>query len=121
MLGYKHTDEAKNKMIERFKNKLNHPMYGKTHSKDVLALISKPGVLNPMYGKKHTEATKKLIAKKRNKYLSGVGIFDLNDNLIEKFENIVQLAKYLNITKVTVGKYLNNKLIYKNIYKFKPM
>lgn len=49
MLGYKHTDEAKQKMIERFKDKNNHPMFGKKHSKEILDLISKPGELNPMF------------------------------------------------------------------------
>jgi hypothetical protein len=27
-------------------------MFGKKHTKEVLALISKPGELNPMFGKK---------------------------------------------------------------------
>jgi len=29
MLGYKHTEEARKKMIEFFKDKNNHPMFGK--------------------------------------------------------------------------------------------
>jgi len=61
---------------------------------------------------------------KKNKYLNGVGIFDLNDSaplLIEKFDNNVELANYLGISKVTVGKYLNNNLIYKDMYRFKPI
>jgi len=45
-----------------------------------------------MYGKTHHDKTKNLIAKKRNKYLNGVGIFDLNNDLIKKFENNVELA-----------------------------
>lgn len=52
MSGYKHTDEAKFKRLNRFENKANHPMFGKTHTAEVCALISKPDVLNPMYGKK---------------------------------------------------------------------
>jgi group I intron endonuclease len=120
-LGYKHTEAAIQKMIDRFKDKTNHPMYGKSHSKQVLKLISKPANLNPMYGKKHKESTKELISIKKNKYLNGVGIYDLNDNLVCKFNNNVELAKYLDISKVTVGKYLNKKLIYKNIYTFKPI
>lgn len=121
MLGYKYTDEAKAKMVEYYKDKNNHPMYGKTHSKEILDLISKPGELNPMFGKKHSEETKKIMATKKNKYLNGVGIFDLNDNLIEKFNNNVELANYLGISKVTVGKYLNNNLIYKDMYRFKSL
>lgn len=54
-----------------------------------------------------------------SKYLLGVGIYDLNDNLISKFNNNVQLAKHFYISKVTVGKYLNNGLVYKGILRFK--
>ena len=74
-----------------------------------------------MYGKTHNEKTKYLMTKKRNKHLNGVGIFDFNNNLIKKFDNNVELANYLGISKVTVGKYMNNKLIYNNIYSFKPI
>jgi predicted GIY-YIG superfamily endonuclease len=95
-LGYKHTDESKLK-------------------------ISKPGNLNPMYGKTHREDTKAKMSEMKNKYTSGVGIFDLKGNLISKFKNNVELAKHLNISKVTVGKYLNSKLIYNNSYYFKPI
>lgn len=121
MLGYKHTIEAIYKMKENYKDKNNHPMYGKNHTKEALSLISKSGKLNPMYGKTHSEKTKYLMTKKRNKHLNGVGIFDLNNNLIKKFDNNVELANYLGISKVTVGKYMNNKWIYNNIYNFKPI
>jgi len=52
-----------------------------------------------------------------SKHSSGVGIFDLNDNLISKFKK--ELARHLDISRVTVGKYLNKCLIYNNIYRFK--
>jgi len=95
-LGYKHTDESKLK-------------------------ISKPGVLNPMYGRTHSEEAKALMSVRKNKYGLGVGIFDLDGNLLSKFNNNVELAKYLNISKNTVGRYLNSNLIYKNYYYFKPI
>ena len=44
-LGYKHTEEARLKMIEYYKDKKNHPMFGKTHTKESLTLISKPAPL----------------------------------------------------------------------------
>lgn len=116
MLGYKHSEEAVLKMIERFKNKNNHPMYGKTHTKEALSLISKPGILNPMYGKKHSEKTKSILSDKKNKYPLGVGVYDLDNNLILKFKNNVEIAKHFNISKVTVGKYLNNDLLYNKIF-----
>ena len=55
MLGYKHTEEARLKMVEFLKDKENHPMFGKKHTKEALSLISKPGELNPMFGKKHSD------------------------------------------------------------------
>ena len=117
--GYKHTDEAKLKMLKRFENKSNHPMYGKTHKEETLKLISKPGQLNPMFGKQHSEETKKKISDRISKHRNGVGIYDLNNNLIKNFKNNIELAKHLNISKVTVGKYLNSNLVYKNQYRFK--
>lgn len=119
MLGYKHTEEAILKMKEFYKDKNNHPMFGKKHTAEALALISKPGKLNPMFGKKHSDKTKSLISKRLSKYPLGVGIFDLNDNLGLKFTNNTELAKYLNISKVTVAKYLNKGLVYRNMYRFK--
>lgn len=51
MLGYKHTTDTIEKMVNRFKDKSNHPMYNKTHTSEAKLLISKPDSLNPMYGK----------------------------------------------------------------------
>jgi group I intron endonuclease len=93
-------------------------MFGKKHTKEALLLISKPGELNPMFNKKHSEQTKALISERMSKHPLGVGIFDLDDNLILKFNNNSELAKDLNISRVTVGKYLK-KGLYKNIYQFK--
>jgi NUMOD1 domain len=56
---------------------------------------------------------------KKNKYSLGVGIYDLENNLVKKFNNNVELAEYLNISKTTVGKYLNSGKILNKIYCFK--
>jgi len=45
----------------------------------------------------------------------------LNDNLIQKFKNNVELSKYLNISKATVGRYLNSNLVFKKTYRFKAI
>lgn len=120
-------------MVDYYKDKNNHPMFGKTHTEEALGLISKPGELNPMFGKKHSEATKASMSEKKNKYpfppaavppgsrSEGVGIYDLDDNLIFKFNNNVELAQHLDISKVTVGKYLNSGLVYNKTYRFKPI
>lgn len=117
--GCKHTDEAKLNMLKRYVDKSNLPMYGKKHRDNVLKLISKPGELNPMFGKQHSDITKQKISNKLSKHPNGVGIYDLNDNLISKFKNNVKLAKHLNISKATVGRYLNSGTVYNNIYRFK--
>lgn len=98
-MGYKHTEETKLK-------------------------ISKPGKLNLMFGKSHSEESRAKMSKRKNKYPFGVGIFDLEGNLIYKFNNNVELAIYLNISKVglrQVGKYLNSNLIYNNVYYFRAI
>lgn len=94
-------------------------MFGKTHSIEARMLISKPGALNPMFGKEHSSLTKQRISDKMSKHPKGVGIYDLDNNLIAKFKNNIELAKHLNISRVTVGKYLNSGLIYNKTYRFK--
>jgi group I intron endonuclease len=72
-----------------------------------------------MFGKQHSGITKEKISNKLSKYIDGIGIYDLNDNLIYKFKNNVELAKHLNMSRVTVAKYLNSGLVYKKMYRFK--
>lgn len=117
--GYKHTDEAILKMIKRLENKENHPFWGKHHKDETKGLISKPGSLNPMYGKTHTEDTKILMRNKKKKYVNGIGLYDLNNNLVKTFDYASDLAAYLNVSKVTVSKYLNKSLVYKDKYYIK--
>lgn len=119
MLGYKHTEQALLKMIARYKDKKNHPFFGKTHTKETKNLISKPGAANPMFGKKHSEKSKLLMSIKKNKSPNGVGLYDLNLNLLEKFNNNVELAKYLNISKTTVGRYIVSGKVYNSKYYIK--
>ena len=101
MLGYKHTKQAIEKMKLRFANKSNHPMFGKKHSESVLSLISKPGKLNPMFGKTHNENTKKLMSVKKS--IRPLGLYDENNNLIEKYSNQVELAKKFSLHKTTIS------------------
>jgi len=53
-------------MVERFKVKENHPMYGKSHTIEAKDLIRKLGDKNPMYGRKHSDITKTLISNNKN-------------------------------------------------------
>jgi group I intron endonuclease len=98
-----------------------HNNLGYKHTKESKLKVSKKGNLNPMFGKIHSEETKDKMRKRKNKYPLGVVIWDLEGNLISKFENNVELAKYLKISKVTVGKYLNTNLLYVNSNYFRPI
>lgn len=119
LTGYKHTELAKKKMSDRFIDKENHPFLGKHHDHDTKLLISKPGVLNPMYGKTHTDKTKQLMKLSKKKYSNGVGIYDLNNNLVKSFDYATDMADYLKVSKVTVGKYINKGLIHNKVYYLK--
>jgi group I intron endonuclease len=117
--GYKHTDVAKQKMVKRLENKTNHPFWGKHHDAKAKSLISKPGLLNPMFGKTHSEETKNLMRSKKVKYPNGVGIYDLDNNLIKRFDYASDLAIDLNVSKVTVSKYINSGLVFQGKYYLK--
>lgn len=45
-----------------------------------------------MFGKTHSEKTKELIRSKRVKYPNGVGIYDLDNNMIKRFDYASDLA-----------------------------
>lgn len=104
LLGYKHTQSAIRKMKSRFIVKQNHPMYGKTHTEDSKKLISQPGILNPMYNKAHNSQTKNLISLKLSK--RPLGLYSLDMILVKSFINQVEAAKYLNVFKGTIGRYV---------------
>jgi group I intron endonuclease len=72
-----------------------------------------------MFGRKHSKSIKYKISSKMSKHPSGVGIYDLDNNLLLKFNNNVELAKHLKISRVTVGKYLNSDVVYNKLYYFK--
>jgi len=48
---------------------------------------------------------------KKIKYPNGVGIYGLDNNLIKSFSYASYLAKYLNVSKVTISKYINKGLV----------
>lgn len=117
--GYKHTDDVKQKMVKRLKDKSNHRFWGKHHDEKTKSLISKPGLLNSMFGKTHSEQTKNLMETRKVKYPNGVGIYDLDKHLIKSFDYASDIAIYLSVSKVTVSKYINNGLVFQGKYYLK--
>lgn len=65
LLGYKHKRAGALKMKKFYENKNNHPMFGKNHSEEALALISKPGKLNSTSRERRYDQTKMIMAKKK--------------------------------------------------------
>lgn len=114
MLGYKHTMAAIEKMRMRFKDKNNHPLYGKKHTQESLLKISKPGALNPMFGQKHTEETKQKISVKLSK--TPIGLYDLAGNLIKQCANQVELAREYNVNKTTISRYIESEKAFQGKY-----
>src|ERR1700753_3840332 len=102
------------KMKKIFLIKDNHPMYGKKHDEFTIAKIRKPGVLNPMYGKKHTILTKEKMSLAKSK--SNLGLYNIDSNLIKTFINQIELAKYLNLSKTTISRYLKSGNLLLNKY-----
>jgi len=72
-----------------------------------------------MMGKTHSEKTKDLMRSKKVKYPNGVGIYDLDNYLVKSFDYASDLAIYLNVSKVTVSKYINKGLIFQGKYYLK--
>jgi group I intron endonuclease len=118
-LGYKHTIEAINKMKDRFKDKNKHPMYGKTHTLESLALISKPGKSNPMFNQTHSLETKTKMSLSKSK--TPLGLYDINDKLIKSFLNQVELGQYLGLYKGTIGRYSKSGKLLFNKYYIHPL
>jgi hypothetical protein len=53
---------------------------------------------------------------RKEKYLNGVGIYELDNHWIKTFYYASDLALYLSVSKVTVSKYLNNGLVFQGKY-----
>lgn len=120
--GYKHTEEYKRKMSERFSGANNH-MYGKHMSKESIEKrrlsINFKGKNNPMYGKHHTEETKRKIglanSKKAEKeyYQSDeVYQFDKQLNFIDKYPSHRDASISLGVPDGNIGHAVRNEQLY---------
>ena len=105
---YKHTKQAIEKLKSRFVNKTNHPIFGKTHKKIKLPLISKPGKLNSMFLKPHSKHKKNLISIKKL-----LGLYDESYNIIEKYSNQVELANKFGVHQTTISNYIKSGKLFK--------
>ena len=118
MLGYKHSEEALNKMRLRFVDKTKHPMFGRKHTIIYKLLISRPGAKNSMFGKVHSAETINKMSAAKN---VPTGLYDINHNLIKSFISQAETAKYLAIYKGTVGRYIKSGKLFNKTYYIKNL
>jgi group I intron endonuclease len=114
MLGYKHTCDAIAKIKLRLSDKSNHPMYRKKHTIEALKGISKPGDKIPMFNKKHTIESKEQISIALSK--TPLGLYDIENNLINSFKNQVELAAEFIMFKGTIGRYIKSGKLFLGKY-----
>lgn len=149
-LGYKHTEKTIAKMVLAHKGDKHH-MYGKLHSKETLALMSRvklgkklseeartkiaeafKGEKNPMFNKKHSaEILIKMSASlqgRKKPELSGkapikIEVIDIKNNKTTRYDSISAAALALNIGQATISKYLARKddKFYKKQFSFKKV
>jgi len=79
-----------------------------------LKKISKPGKINPMFNKKHKIEFIKKISLAKSKI--PLGLYDLENKLINYFINQVELSKYLKVHKSTISRYLKTGKLLLNKY-----
>lgn len=103
---------------------VNHPMFGKSHSSESLALMSKnhSGVNNPMFGKSHSPESliKMSEAKigenhpmKKNVFVYSFNLETKEKILYKSFNSCIEAAKYFDCTTRTLSRYLDKNKLYK--------
>ena len=112
MLGYKHNENSKKKT--KLRMNINHPMSGKSHSTESKLKIR--GNKNPMFGKSYSIELRLKISHSNS--IGKIEVYDINNNLINTFNNATLTANWLNIGIYTVQKYIKYGKYYKNKYKF---
>jgi group I intron endonuclease len=138
-IGYKHTEESKQKMKEK---RLGTSLSESTKKKISLSVT---GQLNPFYGKKHSEAFKNMLSKNRMKennpmynrpkspefiHCMTIGLHGLNngaslytqltDTITGKvtfFETFKDCCQFLGYSPITVRKVRNTNKLLKNRWK----
>ena len=115
MIGYKHTEEALQKMRERMSGDKD-PMFGKSHTDEAKAKISvaTSGERNPMFGKCHLDSTKAKIKDKKS--LGMVVVMDKYSNSIQVFSDASDASKALKVHKTTVGRKIKSGKLILNKY-----
>jgi group I intron endonuclease len=70
-----------------------------------------------MFGRNHSASTKLILSALKSK--NTVAIFDKNNNMVKVFANNVEVAKFLNFNKITVGRYIKSGKLWLDKYYIK--
>jgi GIY-YIG catalytic domain len=89
ILEYKHKTQEIENIKSRFVNKIDHIMYVKINNKN----------------------TKNLILIKKS--IRSIGLYDENNNLIEKFSDKIELANKFSLHKTTIYRYIKSGKLFK--------
>jgi group I intron endonuclease len=108
-LGFNHSEGTKLKLSEMNKGE-NHPMFGRNHSPETLALISKNHA-RPWLGKSVSAETKDKISKSLYKK---VFVYSNSSSiLVYEFGSHLEAAKHFNCSSMTISRYVKNDYIFK--------
>lgn len=124
-LGYKHSPESLAKISGK-----NHPMYGKTHSAESLALMSEAlsGENNPMFGKSHSaETLAKMSSAHKGKTHSAITktkmsaakgtiiyVYNAHGILVNSFCSGKEAAKYFECSYMTIYRYTDKNKLFRD-------
>ena len=102
--GLVHTDETKKQIADTMTGKMvgeNHPMYGKKHTEESLALMSEAtsGENNGFFGKTHTDEARELQSKARQEYWANLTPEERED--LNKKNKETQLERWADASDET--------------------
>lgn len=127
-LGHKQSEELKLLRSTRMSGEGN-PMFGKNHTPESIALLTRSGESHHFFGKKHTEESKiknrlsNLGQKRSIETRLKIGLASTKSvyvytseefNLHISFNSCKDAAQYFNCTQRSISKYLDKDKIYKN-------
>jgi group I intron endonuclease len=115
------------------KSGANHPMFGKTHTEDTRAQMSKSqqlvdrsganhpmygrtGALNPMFGR--TGANHPMFGITPTNAMT-INVYTKDNVLVHSFPSQVAVAKWLGIKQYTVSRFIKTGKVWNNQYTFR--
>jgi group I intron endonuclease len=115
-LGNKHTEEARKKISMIMKNR-EHTLETK-----LKISLNRQKENNPFYNRTHTAEAKERMSASHSTRLKDpnpgvqISVFSLENRLLYTFKSIRETARYFKADTRTINRYLNSKILFKNLY-----